>query len=419
MKIFDFLEVKRDVDINYDLKNKGYGVKSRFVQRLLSFFSKGRFSFLRELNKTKIINKDNHFNQIIMTSENKEAKTYPRHQDRVYKKEDEHLPDILIYHGGCPDGIGGAWCFWRQDREGKTLQLHPGKFREDTPNVEGKHVLFVDFSYPKDVTERMLQTAASVRVLDHHKSTRPLEDIRHENFSLVLDMDRSGAQIAWDEYYGNGDRPWFIDDIGDRDLWRWDIPDSKATTRAMFGLGFYRDFEKFDKLYYMHRANLLDAGTYLLEDDERTYAMITSHAVDCLCTSPMDRKTSWKVRVVECDHTKASDVGNRLVEDGKCDFAAMFRYEILRDEWWVSLRANTESNVDLTEVVKHFGNGGGHAKAAGFTILGNLGHNIRTLFQPVAPEARFDLPLQINTQPGDLGNEPSQLDDNSSLDMIV
>ena len=47
-------------------------------------------------------------------------------------------PDIVIYHGGCPDGIGGAWAFWRV--YGDTVEYFPGRFSQTPPDVTGKNI---------------------------------------------------------------------------------------------------------------------------------------------------------------------------------------------------------------------------------------------------------------------------------------
>jgi oligoribonuclease NrnB/cAMP/cGMP phosphodiesterase (DHH superfamily) len=319
------------------------------------------------------------------------------------------LPDLIIYHGsGCPDGLASAWCF-RQAGILEDDKFHAARFNEIPPNTKGKNVVLVDFSYSKDIIEEMLKTALSIRVLDHHRSANQLLEIKQNNFSIILDMDRSGAQIAWDELFPGQSRPWFIDDIGDRDLWRWSIPDSKLSTRAMFGLGYYSNLKKFNELYGKNRDKFVNDGNILDKDDERNYSMICKHAIDCICNAQDESGLYWRVRVVECDHTKASEVGNRLVKDNRCDFSAMFRYEIVRDEWHVSLRANVSSDIDLTEIVKHLGNGGGHAKAAGMTIFGKSGKNILSIFKPVDYKYRFHLSDKELIQPNSCQDEPSQM----------
>jgi hypothetical protein len=285
--------------------------------------------------------------------------------------------DLVIYHGKCPDGIASAWCFWDLlDKDDS--KFHPGKFNEVPPDVTNKNVVFVDFSYQFDDMLKLISAAKSVRVLDHHKTANRLLNINNLRFSIILDMSRSGAQITWDELNPGKARPWFIDDIGDRDLWKWQIEDSKNTTRAMFGLDYYTSIEKFDAIRYSNRDVFVQLGNILNTDDERQYKSITDGAIDCIATSPKDPGLSWRVRAVSCSHAHASEVGNRLVKDKLCDFAVMYRYDILRDEWWISCRALPESSIDLTTILKHFDEkSGGHAKAAGMTIK-----SLREVFKP-------------------------------------
>jgi oligoribonuclease NrnB/cAMP/cGMP phosphodiesterase (DHH superfamily) len=340
------------------------------------------------------------------------------------------LPHLVIYHGGCPDGIAAAWAVSQRESAEDDVKYHPGRFNEDPPDVTNQNVLFVDFTYTQNVMELLLKTAKSIRVLDHHKSALYLKNITDKKLSYVLDMNRSGAQIAWDEMNpqsvpSSKSRPWFIDDIADRDLWRWELPNSKITTRAMFGLDYYSSLtafsEKISKLYNKsyyttelevnadnytelkaHVDNydeLVSIGKTLLNEDERSYKNITKYAVDCICTSLTDPSVMWKCRVVECDGSKKSEVGNRLVLDGKCDFSVIYQYNIIRDEWWLSLRALSSSNIDLTKIVKHFGNGGGHPKASGSCIHGSKGHNLKTLFKPVPNNMRFSsLETELTTE---------------------
>lgn len=281
---------------------------------------------------------------------------------------------IVIFHGGCPDGVGAAWCFKDLADEfyaasfGKTIPLEL---------VEDKKVIFVDFTYRRDEMKTIIEVAEDVIVLDHHKTAYDLEGL--ENLTLNLDMDRSGAQMAWDYVNNNKPRPWFIDDIADRDLWQWKIPNSKYTTRAMHAQNYYKTIEDFDKLVGQDREKFVDLGKILCEMDEEIYTSLCKRAIDCICTSVKDPSKKWKVKVVECDHMYASEVGNRLSKT--CDFAAIYRYDLPSDEWWISMRANGE--IDLTEVAKLFDKGGGHKSAAGITLFGSKGQTLKSVFVPI------------------------------------
>ena len=87
---------------------------------------------------------------------------------------------LVIYHGNCADGFSAAWCFWRKYGDG--ADYHAGVYQQDPPDVTGRDVYLVDFSYKAPVVARMLKVARSVCLIDHHKTAiddlRPLKEDR-------------------------------------------------------------------------------------------------------------------------------------------------------------------------------------------------------------------------------------------------
>jgi hypothetical protein len=78
---------------------------------------------------------------------------------------------------------------------------------------------------------------------------------------------------------------------------------------------------------------------------------------------------------------------------------------LLKNEWWISLRASTKSTVDLTKILKHFGIGGGHAKAAGFVLYGKKGENIKDIFKPLSSRERFNTSIiEVKHKPTNVNN---------------
>jgi len=78
---------------------------------------------------------------------------------------------LCIYHGNCQDGFGSAWVVKRFfDPHG--VDFHAGVHQNPPPDVKGRDVILVDFSYKRSILEEMLSTANSVLVLDHHKSAK-------------------------------------------------------------------------------------------------------------------------------------------------------------------------------------------------------------------------------------------------------
>jgi nanoRNase/pAp phosphatase (c-di-AMP/oligoRNAs hydrolase) len=77
-----------------------------------------------------------------------------------------------------------------------------------------------------------------------------------------------------------------------------------------------------------------------------------------------------------------SEIGAKLSPD--CEVAVIWYYDHGSREHRVSLRSFHE-HVDVSEVAKRFG-GGGHRKAAGFQLSGNV--SIESIFEVQESEAQ-------------------------------
>lgn len=285
--------------------------------------------------------------------------------------------DLVVYHGGCADGTAAAWALWSRFLNRDSNKLFYGQHGQaNLPDVKDKIVVFVDFSYKIDVMKKLLSDAKHIRVLDHHESAKPLLTIDSSKFSIVLDMDRSGAQIAYDEannLAANPVRPWFIDSIADRDLWRFALPNTKALTRAMLFLGFMKSVDAFDSITQSDPTYLLHIGDVLVKDEDERIDQTVSKAGQFLLVHPTNKNLQWKVCVARCEHNIASEVGNRLAKLGWCDFAMCYRYDVIEDKWYISCRAaETRPDIHLPNILKEFDpKSGGHVHAAGMELPGS------------------------------------------------
>ena len=75
---------------------------------------------------------------------------------------------ICIYHGNCADGFTAAWVV--RKALGNDVEFYPGFYRESPPDVKGKDVYIVDFSYTTDIMEQITADANSVTHIDHHET---------------------------------------------------------------------------------------------------------------------------------------------------------------------------------------------------------------------------------------------------------
>jgi nanoRNase/pAp phosphatase (c-di-AMP/oligoRNAs hydrolase) len=100
---------------------------------------------------------------------------------------------------------------------------------------------------------------------------------------------------------------------------------------------------------------------------------MVENALQCTLTVS---NTIYRVKITTGSANLFSEVGNVLSSRDDCDIAAMWKYDLLNNEWNVSLRSTLD--IDVARIAQIYG-GGGHKHAAGFRIDGEKG-NLRTVF---------------------------------------
>ena len=261
---------------------------------------------------------------------------------------------LVLYHAGCPDGFGSAWAFYQ--KYGKKAEYRPVRYGEPYPDVTGKSVFIVDFSYPRVILEEMRQSAESLVVLDHHKTAE--EDLRGLDY-CHFDMAHSGAYLAWEYLFGTEEMPLLISYVEDRDLWKWELEGSEEILSAVDS--YKKTFDNWNYLNSMLQTegskdwqSIFDSGAAILRYKNSLVKSLS--------------KRSYRLRIGQEDILTLnssmfqSELGNLLSEDEP--YAAIYYWN--GDKFVFSLRSK-ENGVDVSSVAKKFG-GGGHKNAAGFSI---------------------------------------------------
>lgn len=264
------------------------------------------------------------------------------------------VPDVVIYHGNCDDGFGAAFAIWRCWPDAG-IHFHAATYQETPPNMTDCDVAIVDFSYKRPVMCDIARQAASVLVLDHHKTAEAdLAGLQDEcpNVKVHFDMARSGAVMAWQYFHPDPDGlvPLFFQYLQDRDLWTKKLPHVDEFTAAL--RSYPQDFATWNSLDV---NTLIDEGIAIqryyrkLIEDHKKHAYrrnIGGHVVP----------------VVNASLFMSSELAGELAEGEP--FAAVYVESNGFVTW--SLRSR-ENGLDVSEIAKQFG-GGGHKHAAGFRI---------------------------------------------------
>lgn len=271
---------------------------------------------------------------------------------------------LCIYHGGCDDGFAAAWAV-RHALGNDGVEFYPGVYQEPPPDVTGRDVILVDFSYKRPVLMDMAAKANSILILDHHKTAaEDLEgfpvanpkDVMGPGITALFDMSRSGAGLAWDFFHTGVPRPLFIDYIEDRDLWRKQLPGGDEFTIVV--RSYPQDFALWDALV----ASIETGGIApIIQEGQSIQRYYRRRIEDLKKEAYMARIGHHVVPVCNAPYFAASEVAGELAEGQP--FAASF-FQRADGQWQYSLRSR-EGGIDVSEVAKVFG-GGGHKAAAGF-----------------------------------------------------
>lgn len=131
---------------------------------------------------------------------------------------------VILYHGNCPDGFGGAYAAWKKFGDGAEYY----SLSRTAPGPEALHdadVYFIDFCYHQELMDNYVAQAKRLVMLDHHEG---VEDVIRSMPEYVYDANRSGASIAWDYFHPGQPMPNLLKYVEDDDLFRFALPDTKA-----------------------------------------------------------------------------------------------------------------------------------------------------------------------------------------------
>jgi oligoribonuclease NrnB/cAMP/cGMP phosphodiesterase (DHH superfamily) len=137
--------------------------------------------------------------------------------------------DFVFFHYPCQDGLASAWIVnFYHELNNVDIILRPiiHTTKINIEELQDKKVLFCDISPSIEILEEIEKVAKEIKILDHHISAQ--RTLENKDYA-IFDMTMSGCGITW-SYFFLENIPLFIEMIQDRDLWKWQIENSKDFT---------------------------------------------------------------------------------------------------------------------------------------------------------------------------------------------
>jgi len=262
------------------------------------------------------------------------------------------LKTYFIYHDKCMDGFGSAWAAWRKFGNqgvymGGSYDQDPHELVESIP--WGAQIYLLDFSFKRDDIVK-IREGRPVFVIYHHKSAE--EELKGLP-DCIFDMDKSGCVLTWLYFHDNQQVPQLLQYIQDRDLWRFNLHNSREVSAALQSYAF--NFKTWDHINSTF-SRLYGEGLDILRH--------IGKAVNRICDQSYIGSIGAEKMPIVNSSAYQSEVCEELLRrypEHPC--VAMYYVTKDRRKTW-SLRSR--GSFDASVIAKKYG-GGGHRNAAGFT----------------------------------------------------
>lgn len=276
--------------------------------------------------------------------------------------------NIVLYHANCYDGFCAAWIAKRCLKDAIFL---PVQYGENPPwdLIDNNMVYILDFCY-RDHTEEIINRAKHLTLLDHHETSlnalrkipqgsgfKIIKDsptnfeLQNYEFHIIFNLGQSGARLTA-EYFDHDDH-WLINYTEDRDLWKWELKDSKVINNGLRTYEF--DFDVWNNII---KEECFQRGKILTDYFDGLVEGAVANAEEYTLNTPNGEL--YKVRAVNCTMSDIiSETAEKLCEG--VDFGMTYFYT--GEKFVYSLRSRNDINV--ADIAKEFG-GGGHPQASGF-----------------------------------------------------
>lgn len=266
----------------------------------------------------------------------------------------------VLYHENCPDGFGAAFAAWKKfGRRAEYVPIPPGHTPDQLRGLllRDREIYFLDVCVSLPTLLKLRALNRKTVVIDHHTTNASI--VTHAT-EYRYDVRHSGAVLAWEYFHPKRKVPLLLRYLEDGDLWRWRLPKSKVLLSYVYARPF--DFKEYEALmrgmesarerkrYFLFGELLAEYDAVLVREEVKKAELVQFGKYKVLAVNSTSKRHH-------------SEVGHALLKV-RLPFAMTWRIE--RGMIEVSLRS--DGSVDVSRLAKQFPGGGGHPRAAGFSV---------------------------------------------------
>ncbi|MFA5360415.1 MAG: DHHA1 domain-containing protein [Candidatus Paceibacterota bacterium] len=267
---------------------------------------------------------------------------------------------IVFYHKNCPDGFASAWVAWKKFKA--KGQYFPLNYQSPFKHfIQKEKIYFFDVIPERKTLEDLIEKGNEITIIDHHLSAKRILDFdKPKNMKVKLNMKHSASVLVWRYFFSKKKVPELLLYIENMDLWKFKKPYTREILATINTPDF--EFKKWSKLVKeienkKTRKKYIEAGKKVVEYQDEIIAGLVQEAKEV-------EFSKCKTLVVNSS-ILISEIGDALIK--KRPPMAVIWFET-GEEKRISLRSN--GKIDVSKIAEKYG-GGGHKKAAGFSLKAN------------------------------------------------
>jgi nanoRNase/pAp phosphatase (c-di-AMP/oligoRNAs hydrolase) len=265
---------------------------------------------------------------------------------------------VIIYHGDCLDGFGGAYAAWK--KFGDTASYVEAYDHNSLPvPLMGKELYIIDFSFREPLLRQLNKQNKSVVVIDHHQTAEAEVTAYPQN---IFDNNHSGAVLAWQYFHPDTAVPIILQYVEDHDLWRFALPEHREFTVSLHQEP--QTFVSWEELSQKLAApdfliNFIARGTLLATFEDKLTTSLLKHRERVL----FEGHEVWAIN----ESLYRSTLGNQLAALNEADGGIALGIVYYRKDKSVRVSLRSKGDVDVATMAEKYG-GGGHKNAASIKV---------------------------------------------------